>query len=61
MTHPDRHGPWERYRPENFDAVFTHHLLGSYRGGKSMDLVFITLAIGFFVVSGWLITALDRL
>jgi len=26
-----------------------------------MDLLFIILAIGFFVVSGWLISALDRL
>jgi len=26
-----------------------------------MDLVFIGLAIGFFLASGWLISALDRL
>jgi len=26
-----------------------------------MDIVFIVLAIGFFLASGWLISALDRL
>jgi len=26
-----------------------------------MDLVFVGLAIGFFLASGWLISALDRL
>ncbi len=27
----------------------------------SMDIIFIGLGIGFFVVSGWLISALNRL
>jgi hypothetical protein len=26
-----------------------------------MDMVFIALAVGFFILSGWLISALDRL
>lgn len=52
-----------RMAPQNFDTVFTHRLLGSYRGrkGDTMDIVFIGLAIGFFIVSGWLISALNRL
>jgi hypothetical protein len=31
------------------------------QGNSSMDIVSLALAIGFFILSGWLISVLDRL
>ena len=51
---------------DNFDAVFTPDGLGFRHRQppleiQHMDLLMVALAVGFFVLSGWLISALDRL
>jgi hypothetical protein len=53
-------------RPDrrNFDTVFTNALLEcgpDKQEDPSMDVLMIVSAAGFFLLSGWLISLLDRL
>lgn len=44
----------------HFGRVAPHSILRAARS-IHMDLVYLTIAVGFFLLSGWLISALDRL
>jgi hypothetical protein len=53
-----------RHSPRNFDTVFTGPLLEWRLGDEEdapMDVLMIVLAAGFFLLSVWLISALNRL
>lgn len=44
-----------------FYAIFMPRLLGCREDEGVMDFGFLALVVGFFAVTGWLMTALSRL